>query len=194
MNVRSVTLEGKRAKLIPLEESQIEKLYEAGRDERVWVHYTFRKIDSFSEFRNFFLSSIESAKKGDRLAFTIINKETGKISGSTSFYDISHKDRAIEIGGTWFSPEMWGTKFNEECKYLLLKHCFEELKTIRVFFKTDETNLRSQKALEKIGAKFEGILRNHMIREDGTFRNSAYYSIIDSEWESVKTHLEIILK
>ena len=94
--------------------------------------------------------------------------------------------RSLEIGRTWLAKELHDTGFNAECKFLLLRYCFEELKLIRVFFKTDSNNLRSQKAMEKIGAKFEGILRNHMIREDGTFRHSAYYSIIEGEWEEIK--------
>ena len=86
-----------------------------------------------------------------------------------------------------------GTGFNVECKYLLLRHCFETLGLIRVFFKTDSNNIRSQKAMEKIGAKYEGTLRNHMIREDGSLRHSAYYSIIKEEWLEVKKHLEKLL-
>jgi RimJ/RimL family protein N-acetyltransferase len=193
MKVSPVTLEGKRAKLIPLEESHIEELYEAGMDNGIWTYYTFRKIGSLDEFRNFIFSPVAPAENSDYLGFTIINKETGKIAGSTCFLDISHKNSSMEIGRTWLSPVLWGTGFNEECKYLLLKHCFEDLKAVRVFFKTDETNIRSRKALEKIGAKFEGVWRKHMIREDGTFRTSAYYSIIDDEWGTVKKHLESIL-
>lgn len=193
MDIKPVTLDGKRAKLIPLEESQIEELYEAGRDNSIWTHFIFRKIGSAKEFRNFIESIVKRAEKSEILPFTMIDKSTGKIAGSSSFWDISHENRAIEIGCTWMSPYFWGTGFNEECKYLMLKHCFEVLKTVRVFFKTDELNLRSQKALEKIGAKYEGVLRKHMIRQDGSFRTSVYYSIIDDDWPRVKKHLEEIL-
>ena len=123
---------------------------------------------------------------GNEFTFTIIDNRIGRMIGGTSFLDIQTETRSLEIGRTWIAKYLQGTRFNEECKLLLLTFCFEEMKTIRVFFKTDSNNKRSQKALEKIGAKYEGILRNHMIREDGTFRHSAYYSIIESEWESVK--------
>ncbi len=103
--------------------------------------------------------------------------------------DIQPNHKKLEIGWTWLHPDYWGTEVNLECKLLLLTYCFEELKTYRVQFKTDENNIRSRKAIEKIGGKFEGILRHDMIRDNGTKRNSAYFSIIDSEWGDVKRAL-----
>ncbi len=104
--------------------------------------------------------------------------------------DISLQHRGLEIGWTWLTPALWGTGFNYECKLLLLTHAFEKLHMIRVYLKTDENNLRSRTAIGKIGASFEGILRNHMIRDDGTYRHSAVYSIIESEWPEVKLSLK----
>ena len=181
-----VVLEGSRVKLIPLVMGHAEELWESAKNEDLWEHYTFRKMESFEKFEEFLEGSLAEAETGKGFTFTIIDKASGKMRGGTSFLDIQPASRSLEIGRTWLAKELHGSGFNAECKYLLLRYCFEELELIRVFFKTDSNNLRSQKAMEKIGAKYEGTLRNHMIREDGTFRHSAYYSIIVSEWEEVK--------
>jgi len=188
-----VVLEGSRVKLIPLVMGHAEELWVSARNEDLWEHYTFRKMESFEKFKVFLSGSLKEADSGKGFTFTIIDKATGKMVGGTSFLDIQPASRSLEIGRTWLAKELHGTGFNAECKLLLLKYCFEELKLVRVFFKTDSNNLRSQKAMEKIGAKYEGTLRNHMIREDGTFRHSAYYSIIESEWEEVRSILNNIL-
>lgn len=182
-------LEGNRVKLIPLVMAHAEELWESAKDESLWTHYTFRKIEGIEKFKEFLAASLEEAASGKGFTFTIIDRQSGRMKGGTSFLDIQPASRSLEIGRTWLAKELHGTGFNAECKFHLLRYCFEELKLIRVFFKTDSNNLRSQKAMEKIGARFEGVLRNHMIREDGTFRHSAYYSIIESEWEEVKLKL-----
>ena len=103
--------------------------------------------------------------------------------------DIQPKHKKLEIGTTWLHPDYWGTAVNLECKLLLLTYCFESLATVRVHLKTDEKNLRSRKAIEEIGGQFEGILRNDMLRDNNTRRNSAYYSITDVEWPDKKIKL-----
>ena len=108
--------------------------------------------------------------------------------------NIVPKDRGLEVGGTWYGTDFQRTAVNTECKYLLLTHAFETLKCIRVQIKTDLRNIRSQKAIERIGAKKEGILRNHMILSDGRYRDSVFYSIIDTEWDEVKKRLEEMLE
>jgi RimJ/RimL family protein N-acetyltransferase len=104
--------------------------------------------------------------------------------------DIRPRNRGLEIGGTWYAVAHQRTAANTECKFLLLKHAFETLGCIRVQFKTDLRNERSQRAIERIGAVKEGVLRNHMIKPDGSLRHSVYYSIIDTEWPAVKQLLE----
>ena len=99
------------------------------------------------------------------------------------------KHKKLEIGSTWLHPDYWATAINPECKLLLLTYCFEVLQAVRVQLKTDEKNMRSRKAIEKIGGQFEGILRNDMIRDNYTKRNSAYFSIIDDEWKDKKARL-----
>ena len=108
--------------------------------------------------------------------------------------DIQFKHRKLEIGTTWVQPEYWGTEVNLECKLLLLTFCFETMQTIRVQLKTDENNARSRKAIEKIGGQFEGILRNDMLRDNNTRRNSACYSIIEQEWGEKKITLTSLLQ
>lgn len=182
-------LEGARVKLVPLTAEHTSELWEWAQDNSLWEHYTFRKIECLEKFKSFLEHSINKTNEGGEFTFTIIDKETGKAVGGTSFLDIQPESRSLEIGRTWLAKHLHGTGFNTECKYLLLKYCFEELKLIRVFFKTDSNNKRSQRAMEKIGAKYEGTLRNHMIREDGTIRHSAYYSIIDSAWDEVRQNM-----
>lgn len=184
-------MEGSCVKLVPLIKEHTIELWETAKDESLWEHYTFRRMGSYEKFEAFINHSINEALTGKEFTFTIIDNSTGKAVGGTSFLDIQPASRSLEIGRTWIAKYLQGTGFNAECKYLLLSYCFEELKLIRVFFKTDSNNIRSQKAMEKIGAKFEGILRNHMIRDDGTLRHSAYFSIIDSEWGEVKRRLRV---
>jgi RimJ/RimL family protein N-acetyltransferase len=115
------------------------------------------------------------------------------VAGATRYLNIMPKDRGLEIGGTWYGLEFQRSPVNTECKYLLLKHAFETLGCIRVQLKTDLRNERSQKAIERIGAKKEGVLRNHMILPDGRIRHSVFYSILDTEWPDVKKRLEEML-
>ncbi|HKY52696.1 MAG TPA: GNAT family protein, partial [Anaerolineales bacterium] len=123
-------------------------------------------------------------------AFVVIHLASGRVAGATRYLNIISHDRGLEIGGTWYGPEFQRTAVNTECKYLLLQHAFETLGCIRVQLKTDSRNERSQKAIERIGAVKEGVLRNHMILPDGYYRHSVYYSILDTEWPNVKRRLE----
>lgn len=193
--IKPSKLEDSKASLVQLEAKHTDDLYEYGKDESLWTHYTFREMRTYERFRDFIMASVTAMQEGvNEYTFCIIDKQTGKPVGTTSFLDIQPASKSLEIGRTWLAKHLHGTGFNIECKYLLLKHCFETLGLIRVFFKTDSNNIRSQKAMEKIGAKYEGTLRNHMIREDGSFRHSAYYSIIKEEWPDVKVYLEKLLK
>jgi N-acetyltransferase len=128
------------------------------------------------------------------LPFVVTHLESGRIAGATRYLNIMPHDRGLEIGGTWYGVDSQRTAVNTECKYLLLTHAFESLGCIRVQLKTDSRNERSQKAIERIGAKKEGILRNHMILPDGVIRHSVYYSILESEWGDVKKRLEGMLE
>ena len=139
-------------------------------------------------------SGLSEKEARTQFPFVIRHKLSGGLVGSTRFLDIQSSHRKLEIGSTWLIPEYWATSVNLECKLLLLTYCFEKLNAFRVQLKTDENNIRSRKAIEKIGGVFEGILRNDMIRDNGTKRNSAYYSIIEEEWILKRKNLEKLLK
>ena len=124
------------------------------------------------------------------LPFAIIDQATERVIGSTRYHDFSAHNRGIEIGWTWLASDVQRTGVNTECKYLLLQYAFEVLEVIRVQFKTHHLNIRSQNAIERIGATREGVLRNHVIMPDGSYRHSVYFSIIDSEWPQIKVNLE----
>jgi RimJ/RimL family protein N-acetyltransferase len=181
-----VVLTGMKVKLIPLESRHSEGLYEAGRYPDIWT-FTQGRIQSPDDAREYVRKALEQQ---NAVPFAIIDQESQKIVGCTRFYDISVQNRGLEIGSTWLTPAMWRTSANTECKYLLLKHCFESIGTIRVQFKTDSRNIRSQRAIERLGAVKEGVLRNHMILPDEYVRDSVYYSIIEREWPEVKLRLE----
>jgi len=133
---------------------------------------------------------LQRQARGTDLPFTVVLRATGKAIGCTRYMYINIPDRGVEIGGTWYGPEHQRTGVNTECKYLLLRHAFERWGCIRVQLKTDLNNVRSQHAIERLGAVKEGVLRNHMIRPDGTPRDTVMYSIIDREWPLVKARLE----
>lgn len=157
MEVRPVELTGKRVKLIPMEKSHIEKLFEAGRDARIWKYMSVH-IDTLNDMEQLVSNALSASNGGSELPFVIIDQEANKIVGSTRFLDISVPNRQLAIGWTWISPTVWRTRINTECKYLLLTHCFETLETIRVQLKTDRRNIQSQRAIERIGAVKEGVL------------------------------------
>lgn len=125
--------------------------------------------------------------------FAVYDKQLQRYVGSTRYLNITLEHRNVEIGWTWYTPEVWRTRVNSECKYLLLKYGFEELNLLRVQFKTDSRNERSHYAILRIGATQEGVLRRERILHDGYIRNTNVYSIIDSEWPAVKGNFERIL-
>jgi RimJ/RimL family protein N-acetyltransferase len=134
---------------------------------------------------------LESEAKGEAYAFAVRLREEGRVVGSTCYLAVSSKHRRAEIGATWYARDVWGTAVNPECKYLLLKHAFEDWGAVRVQLVTGVDNLHSQRAITKLGAKFEGTLRNYGVRSDGTAREAALiYSIIDKEWPEVRAKLE----
>lgn len=181
-------LKGQHVSLVPLAESHITDLVQLAQDKRIWEYYAIDGSNT-GKLTTSLEQGIADREVGTQYPFVIQLTESGKIIGSTRFLDIQPAHQKLEIGWTWLHPDYWGTNINTVCKYLLLSFCFEELQAKRVQLRTDENNQRSRKAIEKIGAQFEGILRNDMIRDNGTSRNSAYYSIIREEWENTRTQL-----
>lgn len=132
--------------------------------------------------------ALRDLEAGCCVPYTVFAGEV--IVGSTRLIDLSETDRGVEIGWTWLTPSVWRTAVNTECKFLLLRYCFEELNLIRVMLKTDSRNMRSQAAITRLGAVKEGVLRNHRILPDGYIRDSVIFSIIDQEWPNVCKHLQ----
>ena len=193
MDIQPVQLVGKRAKLVPMEVAHIPDLYRAGNNADIWLYLPMTVI-TIDDMRDVVYTFLDAQAKGTALPFTIIDQESNQIVGSTRFHNISHENWSVEIGKTWLSPSVWGTHLNTECKYLLLCHCFETLHTIRVQLKADVRNIRSQRAIERLGAVREGVLRQHWIMPDGHKRDSVYYSILLEEWPECKKRLENMIK
>lgn len=191
--VSRVTLQGNYVRLEPLSEEHIPGLAQIGIGQDFWHFMLYGDMKTEDDMRGWVLDILEREKKGGDLPFAVIHLASGKVAGATRYLNIAPKDRGLEVGGTWYGTEFQRTAVNTECKYLLLGHAFETLKAIRVQIKTDSRNERSQRAIERIGAKREGVLRNHMILPDGYIRHSVFYSVIDSEWAEVKKNLEVML-
>ena len=193
MQVDPVVLSGNHVRLEPLSEVHIAGLAEAGRDPSIWRYLVYGEVTSQEKMAAWVQHRLRDKAPGAELPFAVIHLESGKVAGATRYMDIRPQHRGLEIGGTWYGTAFQRTAVNTEAKYLLLRHAFETLGCIRVQFKVDACNERSLKAIERIGAVREGVLRNHMILPDGAYRDSVYYSILDREWPVVKTHLEQLL-
>jgi RimJ/RimL family protein N-acetyltransferase len=189
MNVVPVTLEGRQVRLEPLAKAHVAGLAEVGLDEELW-RWIPTAVRTREEMAAYVETALDERQRGVALPFAIVEKATGRAIGSTRYGNIDRTHHRVEIGWTWVTREWQRTAINTEAKYLLLKHAFESLGCVRVELKTDSLNEKSRAAILRIGAKEEGIFRNHMITASGRIRHSAYYSIIDSEWPGVKARLE----
>ena len=190
MEVKPVVLQGNYVRLEPLSEEHVPGLAEIGAGQTFWDFMVYGNVNTVEDMRRWVRDLLARAAKGTDQPFAVIHLASGRVAGATRYMNIMPKDRGLEIGGTWYGLEFQRTVVNTECKYLLLRHAFETLGCIRVQLKTDLRNERSQKAIERLGAVKEGILRNHMILPNGRIRHSVFYSILDTEWPPVKKRLE----
>jgi len=193
MIIQPVTLTGSVVRLEPLSEKHVPDLTVAAHDERIWRYMLYAYPEDEEKMLAWVREILARQAAGTDLPFAVIHLASGHAIGATRYLEIRPQHRSLEIGGTWYATGFQRTAVNTECKYLLLKHAFEVLGCIRVQFKTDARNLRSLRAIERIGAVREGVLRNHYILADGGFRDSVYYSILDREWPGVKARLEGLL-
>jgi len=193
MEVKPVVLEGKCVRLEPMTETHVPALTEIGAGQDFWDFMVYGSMEDENDMRGWVREILTRAERGTDLPFVAIHLESGRVAGATRYLNIMLADRGLEIGGTWYGLEFQRTIVNTECKYLLLTYAFEALGCIRVQIKTDLLNVRSQKAIERIGGVKEGVLRNHMILPSGRIRHSVYYSILDSEWSDIKKRLEGML-
>lgn len=184
------TLTGRFVQLEPLSLEHVPGLAIAGRDPSIWQYMLYGAVTDEAAMHAWVEDLLQRQARGGDLPFAVIQRESGRPVGATRYMEIRPPHRGLEIGGTWYQVEYQRTMVNTESKYLLLRHAFEVLGCIRVQFKTDVRNERSQRAIERLGAVREGVLRNHLITPDGTVRHSVYYSLLADEWPAVKTGLE----
>jgi len=179
-------------RLEPLAKEHLAGLARVGLDEELWrwIPVPVRTAEELAEYIE---TALEEQKRGVSLPFALIEKASGRAIGSTRYGNIDRTHHRVEIGWTWVAREWQRSAVNTEAKYLLFRHAFETLGCIRVELKTDSLNEKSRAAILRIGAKEEGIFRNHMITSSGRLRHSVYFSIVDSEWPAVKARLESLL-
>lgn len=190
--VMPVTLEGSRVRLEPLAERHLDDLARVADDDAVWRWITALPMDERG-LRAWFDETRANAEAASEVPFATVDLASGRAVGSTRFMTIAPEHRRLEIGWTWVGTAYQRTGANREAKYLQLRHAFETLHAERVEFKTHARNERSRGALVGIGATFEGVLRHHTIMPDGTNRDSAFYSVLASEWPAVGARLEATL-
>jgi RimJ/RimL family protein N-acetyltransferase len=187
----NLVLEGDRVCLEPLAHSHAADLHATCNDPALW-EFTYQ-INPLGTFEST-LASIDTARTlPDSRAFAIVDRSTGRTVGSTRYLDIDPINRKLEIGWTYLAQTHWRTSFNTECKLLLLRYAFETWGAVRVQLKAGSTNLRSQRAIERIGGTCEGTHRNFRIRPDGELRHATFFSVIASEWPATKARLEALL-
>lgn len=189
MKIEPITLEGNFVRLEPLSINHLDQFCEAGLDEELW-RWIPTQISNRQEMKNYIEVALDEQDRGISLPFATIEKSTNKAIGSTRFGNITVKDRRAEIGWTWIAKDWQRTFVNTEAKLLMLTHAFETWKCIRVEFKTDALNEKSRNAILRLGAKQEGIFRQHVICQSGRLRDSVYFSILDSEWAQIKKQLD----
>jgi RimJ/RimL family protein N-acetyltransferase len=184
-----ITLTGEHVRLEPMRRLHAPALLEAGRDQAIWSWMPARPLTAESMDR-WLEKAVQAESQGREYPFVVIRLADNRVIGSTRYLDVQADDRAVEIGWTWYSPDSWGSVVNPEAKYLLMRHAFDDWHAIRVALKTDINNLHSQAAIKKLGARYEGTLRNQRIRPDGSYRDTVIFSVIESEWPTVKASLE----
>ena len=189
MKVEPVVLEGAHVRLEPLSRAHLAGLYEVGLAEELW-RWIPLPVQTPNDMAGYIDLALREQANGVSLPFVQIEKDSGRVIGSTRYMNIEKVHHRVEIGCTWIGREWQRTAVNTESKYLLLRHAFETLGCMRVELKTDALNEKSRAAILRIGAKEEGTFRNHMITSSGRIRQTVYFSIVDSEWPGVKSELE----
>jgi len=187
-----LSLSGRFVNLVPLHPSQAPELFAAGKDPELW-RFVPTRMQSQADMEDYIRTALDGRERGDCLPFAIQSRSDGALIGSTRYYALTPAHRNLEIGYTWLNPAAWRTAANTECKLLLLRHAFETLGCIRVALRTDLRNLRSQRAIERLGAAREGVFRKHMILPDGYVRDTVYYSLTDEDWPKARDFMAAAL-
>jgi len=189
----ALPLESERVHLQPLAARHLDDLVVAAAAPEIWRYLPFAPLTTRAAVEAWFAAAQRDEAAGASVPFAIIDKHSGRAVGSTRYLDIRRADRGLEIGATWLGVAAQRTPINTHCKYLLLCHAFDGLGALRVQLKTDNRNEASKRAIARIGASFEGLLRCERLNWDGHIRDSAYFSVVHSEWPRVKAQLERML-
>ena len=190
---RPVTLEGHGVRLEPLAREHRDALAKAAADGELWRLW-FTSVPEPQQADAYIAQALAGRDAGHMLPFVVRELTSGAIAGSTRYHDIIKDASRVEIGYTWYAKRWQKSHVNTACKLLLLGHAFDALECKVVGLRTDNFNFTSQRAIEALGAKKDGVLRHHAVRRDGTVRDSVMYSIVLSEWPDVKHHLELRLQ
>lgn len=190
----NIVIENGGLLLNPLTLDDIENLLDVATSDKKLLQFSPKQVYTKALLTEYIEDAITLRNNQTRYSFSIFSKTNNCFIGSTAFLNISNPDDRLEIGATWIGKEFQGKGINTQCKYLLLQYAFDSLQAHRVEFKTDERNMQSRKAIEKIGGKFEGILREHTLMYDGYRRNTICYSIIKSEWAIIRSELKKMIE
>jgi len=194
MRFEPVFLDGARVRMEPLSmERHFEGLCEIGIDPDLW-RWTTSIVRTRDDLRCYLETALSEQSEGRSLPFATVDKPSGRIAGCTRYGCIDRLNRRVEIGWTWVGSPFQRTHVNSEAKYLMFRHAFEALGCVRVELKTNVLNRRSRDAMLRIGCVEEGVLRKHAVRDDGVWRDTVYYSVLDDEWPGVKSRLEAMME
>ncbi len=188
-----IILEDEFVRIEPLEEKHFELLLPIAMEKELWL-FTIQQINSREDFRKYFDIALQERIQLKSYPFAYYNKKTQQYAGCTRYLNIDFGNLRLEIGSTWLHPTLHGKGFNKHCKFLLLSYGFEQLHLNRIELKTSHLNLKSQKAMLKIGAVKEGIFRNHIVNENGSIRHTHFFSFIKEEWPQIKNTISLDFK
>ncbi|MDE2996733.1 MAG: GNAT family protein [Bacteroidota bacterium] len=186
--LKPVTLSGHVVRLVPLSMGHLDAFCDVGLKPSIWAHNAW-PVRSRADMQAYIQKALDAQAAGHMLPFATTLSDTGEVVGSTRFGAIDLVNRRMEIGWTWITPAWQRTAINTEAKLLMLRYAFDEIGCQRVEWKTDALNEHSRNAILRLGAQFEGMLRSHMIREDGSWRDTVYYSVLKEEWPAVEAGL-----
>ncbi len=188
MKEHYISLADGKVILEPLTSEHVQKMRALGSDQDVWRWYT-EDLSNPDDLERWMTNRLSESGNGDKMSYAVILRETEKVIGASSYGHINWAEKCIEIGWTWLDKEYIGSGINRHMKFLMLHHAFETMEIERLELRTDEENIRSRKAMEKIGAKLDGTLRSHRGTQGGRRRNTVIYSIIRPEWEPIKNSI-----